>query len=254
MIISLAIAQESQIQPKEKWKFLQKYWHKGAFFQETSDNPYSKDQVDDVYTRDYSAPTGEDKLDKSVLPKVMQVRLLGCVLSAGLVYCVGPSCLQVFESDFASLQIAVHLNTSESCWHLDPFVGQEFWQAWPHQTHTPGWSGHNCLWWCPGSRKGSAGCLLPAQSWCVTNILQAKDIAHQWEEAHKCKGQEQQSCIPVCKLLRQQITYKVTRVPAHGLCIFSKPGSPYQNVSQHWMCIHASTINTAKTFCSAEAT
>lgn len=64
----------SQIQPKEKWKFLQKYWHKGAFFQETSDNPYAKDNVDDVYTRDYSAPTGEDKLDKSVLPKVMQVR------------------------------------------------------------------------------------------------------------------------------------------------------------------------------------
>jgi len=80
--VSLAIAQESQIQPKEKWKFLQKYWHKGAFFQETSDNPYSKDQVDDVYTRDYSAPTGEDKLDKSVLPKVMQVRLLRSVLSS----------------------------------------------------------------------------------------------------------------------------------------------------------------------------
>ncbi len=84
-----AIAQESQIQPKEKWKFLQKYWHKGAFFQETSDNPYSKDQVDDVYTRDYSAPTGEDKLDKSVLPKVMQVRLLRSVLSSDLDYCVG---------------------------------------------------------------------------------------------------------------------------------------------------------------------
>lgn len=65
--------QMSQIQPKEKWRFLQKYWHKGAFFQETSDNPYSRDQVDDVYARDYSAPTGEDKLDKSVLPKVMQV-------------------------------------------------------------------------------------------------------------------------------------------------------------------------------------
>ena len=65
--------QDSQIQPKEKWRFLQKYWHKGAFFQETSDNPYSRDQVDEVYARDYSAPTGEDKLDKSVLPKVMQV-------------------------------------------------------------------------------------------------------------------------------------------------------------------------------------
>ncbi|KAL3143239.1 hypothetical protein ABBQ38_002090 [Trebouxia sp. C0009 RCD-2024] len=68
---------ESQIQPKEKWRFLQKYWHKGAFFQETSDNPYSRDQVDEVYARDYSAPTGEDKLDKSVLPKVMQVKNFG---------------------------------------------------------------------------------------------------------------------------------------------------------------------------------
>ena len=71
--IILPCMQDSQIQPKEKWRFLQKYWHKGAFFQETSDNPYSRDQVDEVYARDYSAPTGEDKLDKSVLPKVMQV-------------------------------------------------------------------------------------------------------------------------------------------------------------------------------------
>ncbi len=59
---------------KEKWKFLQKYWHKGAFFQESSDNPYAQDKVDDVYKRDYSGATGEDKMDKSVLPKVMQVR------------------------------------------------------------------------------------------------------------------------------------------------------------------------------------
>ena len=59
---------------KEKWKFLQKYWHKGAFFQESSDNPYAQDKVDNVYKRDYSGATGEDKMDKSVLPKVMQVR------------------------------------------------------------------------------------------------------------------------------------------------------------------------------------
>lgn len=76
------LLQMSQIQPKEKWKFLQKYWHKGAFFQETSDNPYAKDNVDDVYTRDYSAPTGEDKLDKSVLPKVMQV----CVIPTAVIF------------------------------------------------------------------------------------------------------------------------------------------------------------------------
>jgi len=29
---------------------------------------------DDIFKRDFSAPTGEDKFDKSMLPKVMQVR------------------------------------------------------------------------------------------------------------------------------------------------------------------------------------
>ena len=62
-----------QTKQKEKWRFLQKYWHKGAFFQETADNPYAKDQTDNIYTRDFSAPTGEDKMDRTVLPKVMQV-------------------------------------------------------------------------------------------------------------------------------------------------------------------------------------
>ena len=84
------VAQAFRIQPKEKWRFLQKYWHKGAFFQETSDNPYSRDQVDEVYARDYSAPTGEDKLDKSVLPKVMQVSLafMPAVAWAKLPFCL----------------------------------------------------------------------------------------------------------------------------------------------------------------------
>ena len=57
-----------------KWKFLQKYMHRGAFFQEAADNPCAQDKVHDVYKREYSGATGEDKMDKSLLPKLMQVR------------------------------------------------------------------------------------------------------------------------------------------------------------------------------------
>lgn len=46
--------------------FLQKYYHKGAFYQDQ-----------EILSRDYSAPTLEDKFDRSVLPEVMQVRNFG---------------------------------------------------------------------------------------------------------------------------------------------------------------------------------
>ena len=59
--------------PKKKWRFLQKYWHKGSFFQEASDNPHTDERTDNIFRRDYSNPTGEDKMDKTVLPKIMQV-------------------------------------------------------------------------------------------------------------------------------------------------------------------------------------
>ncbi|CAN1272006.1 Microfibrillar-associated protein 1 [Linum perenne] len=54
--------------PKKKWRFMQKYFHKGAFFQ---------DEPDDQAGRDFSEPTGDDKMDKSILPKVMQVKHFG---------------------------------------------------------------------------------------------------------------------------------------------------------------------------------
>lgn len=62
-------AQDDGKSTKKSWKFLQKYWHKGAFFQDAGDA--GKDAVggDDIFRRDFSAPTGDDKMDKSVLPK-----------------------------------------------------------------------------------------------------------------------------------------------------------------------------------------
>ncbi|CAB1339103.1 unnamed protein product [Coregonus sp. 'balchen'] len=48
---------------KGKYKFLQKYYHRGAFFMDEEEN---------VFKRDFSAPTLEDHFNKTILPKVMQ--------------------------------------------------------------------------------------------------------------------------------------------------------------------------------------
>jgi len=61
--------QEKFLREKKKWKFLQTYYHKGAFF--------SEGKEDDIQRRDYSAATGDDLIDKTLLPKVMQVKKFG---------------------------------------------------------------------------------------------------------------------------------------------------------------------------------
>ena len=51
---------------KTKYKFMQKYYHRGAFYQDK--------QEDSLFNRDYNVAVGEDAWDKSALPKILQVR------------------------------------------------------------------------------------------------------------------------------------------------------------------------------------
>jgi microfibrillar-associated protein 1 len=58
---------------KKKWKFMQKYYHKGAFYIDDT----SIRVRDDVRKRDTSEATLDDKFNKEMLPKVLQVRNFG---------------------------------------------------------------------------------------------------------------------------------------------------------------------------------
>ena len=54
---------------KSKLNYLQKYYHKGAFFQDEANN-----NSEHIYNRDYNLPTWEDKVDRSNLPGIMNKR------------------------------------------------------------------------------------------------------------------------------------------------------------------------------------
>jgi len=60
---------------KPKLGFMQRYYHKGAFFQEAADDRFGTAETHEIYKRDFSEATGGDKgVDKSSLPKAMRVR------------------------------------------------------------------------------------------------------------------------------------------------------------------------------------
>ena len=54
---------------RSKISFLQKYYHKGVFFQDEAEG-----DPNHVYNRDYNLPTWEDTVDKSNLPKILAKR------------------------------------------------------------------------------------------------------------------------------------------------------------------------------------
>jgi len=62
------LSRSSSLECKAAYKFLQKYYHKGAFYM---------DSEDPILQRDYNQPTLEDQVDKSLLPEVLQVKNFG---------------------------------------------------------------------------------------------------------------------------------------------------------------------------------
>jgi hypothetical protein len=61
---------------KQQWKYLQKYYHRGAYFQDEDETGNAR--MGPVMTQDFGAATGNDRIgDKSAMPAPMQVKNFG---------------------------------------------------------------------------------------------------------------------------------------------------------------------------------
>lgn len=69
--------EETGDKERPKRAFLQKYYHRGAFYLTEADDKEEGALAAVALHRDISAPTGEDTYDKSLLPEVMQVKNWG---------------------------------------------------------------------------------------------------------------------------------------------------------------------------------
>merc|ERR1712194_259571 len=70
MIDDDKLDKEANLREEAKgFNFLQKYYHRGGFFQDKA-----REGEEPLYLRDYHEPTEEEEFDKKLLPAAMQLR------------------------------------------------------------------------------------------------------------------------------------------------------------------------------------
>ena len=66
---------KEQGKEKTKMRFMQKYYHKGAFFQEAGDDEFATTKKSEIFNRDFNEATNAEKgVDRSTVPEAMRLR------------------------------------------------------------------------------------------------------------------------------------------------------------------------------------
>ena len=66
---------KEQGKEKSKMRFMQKYYHKGAFFQEAGDDEFATTEKAEIFNRDFNEATNAEKgVDRSTVPEAMRLR------------------------------------------------------------------------------------------------------------------------------------------------------------------------------------
>tara|TARA_B100001113_G_C20879709_1_gene522077 strand:- start:102 stop:671 length:570 start_codon:yes stop_codon:yes gene_type:complete len=60
---------------KSKMRFMQKYYHKGAFFQDAGDDEFATTEKAEIFNRDFNEATNAEKgVDRTTVPEAMRLR------------------------------------------------------------------------------------------------------------------------------------------------------------------------------------